>query len=104
MASKPKRGRTERRAVERALRKAVNVTARLLTEAPGGAPDRALTVSTPSVIDGRARSEPCGHCGGQLDLLSHGADGPVLRVVKLVCRVCHAPRTIWFRLEPVRAN
>ena len=77
---------------------------RLVEAAPGGAADRPLVVNTPAIIDGRARSEPCVHCGGELDLRSHAAEGPVLRVAKLVCRLCHAPRAIWFRIEAVQAN
>ncbi|HEY0705331.1 MAG TPA: hypothetical protein VGG33_00950 [Polyangia bacterium] len=104
MAPKPKRGRSERRSAERALRKEVNVRQRLVASAPGGAADRPLTVSSVAVVDGRARSEPCVHCGGELDLRSHQAQGPTLRLVTLICRLCHAPRSIWFRIESTLAN
>ena len=104
MAGKPKRERNDRRAAERTLRKEVNVRQRLISAAPGGGADRPLVVSSASIVEGSARSEPCAHCGGELDLRSHAAEGPTLRVVTLVCRLCHAPRALWFRIEPVRAN
>jgi hypothetical protein len=86
------------------LRKEVNVRQRLTAAAPGGAADRPLVVSSAAVVDGRARSEPCIQCGGELDLRNHSAEGATLRLVTLVCRLCHTPRSIWFRIESTLAN
>jgi hypothetical protein len=102
--AKNKRPRSERRQAERALRKDMGARQRLIVAGPGGARDRPLVVVSASVIDGQARSVPCIQCGGQLDLLHHGAEGSSLRLVKLICRLCHAPREIWFRIEVPQAN
>jgi hypothetical protein len=100
---KKKRPRSQRRDTERALRKEVGVRQRLVAAGPGGAPDRPLVVASASVIEGQARSIPCIQCGGQLDLQQHAAAAG-LRQVKLICRLCHAPREIWFRIEAAAAN
>jgi hypothetical protein len=99
-----KRARTARREADRTLRKDVKTRQRLVEAAPGGAADRPLTVRSTSVIEVEARSLPCVQCGGELDLRQHAASGPLLRVVKLVCRICHTPREVWFRVEPALAN
>jgi hypothetical protein len=99
---KPKRSRTERREAERALRKDVVARERLAASAPGGAPDRPLVVTTASVIESMARSTPCVQCAGELELRDHAAPaeaGGKLRRVRLTCRLCHAPREIWFKIE-----
>jgi hypothetical protein len=93
------RKRTERRAVERALRKGVVKRERLSTAAPGGAPERALVVTSAAVIESQARATPCPQCGGELELQAHQAEADHLRVVRLQCRLCHAPRALWFRIE-----
>jgi hypothetical protein len=100
-----KRPRTDRRRSERALRKQVGARERLAAAAPGGARDRPIAVASASVIDGKARSTPCVQCGGELDVLGDAAPpdgGGTLRVVRLVCRRCHAPRQMWFRIEASR--
>jgi hypothetical protein len=101
--AKPKRSRTERREAERALRKEVVARERLAAAAPGGAADRPLVVATVSVIESMARSTPCIQCGGELELRDHAAPasaGGKLRRCRLVCRLCHAPRELWFSIEP----
>ena len=100
--AKPKRSRTERRAAERALRRDVVGRERLAQAGPGGARDRAIVVASVSVIESLARSTPCVQCGGELELRDHAAPadgGGKLRRVTAVCRVCHAPRELWFRVE-----
>jgi hypothetical protein len=99
---RPKRTRTERREAERALRREVVARERLAASAPGGARDRPITVVSASVIESIARSTPCVQCGGELSLRDHAAppDGQGrLRVCRLTCRVCHAPRELWFSIE-----
>jgi len=101
-----KRPRSERRELERTLRKQVGQRQKLVAAGPGGGADRPLPVRSASVIEAQARATPCIQCGGELELQSHAAEpGPSdVRVVRLTCRLCHAPRAIWFRIEPSRAN
>jgi hypothetical protein len=97
------RPRTERRERERELRKSVREREKLAAAAPGGAPANPLVVASASVIEGTARSTPCVQCGSELILGDHTAEtfqGQSLRLVRLVCRLCHAPRALWFRLQP----
>jgi hypothetical protein len=96
---KSRRPRTQRRQAERALRKDVASRQQLAASGPGGAADRPLVVPSASVIEGRARSIPCIQCGGELDLRQHRAEGAALRKLELVCRLCHAPRHLWFKIE-----
>jgi hypothetical protein len=99
---KPKRSRTERREAERALRKDVVGRERLVAAAPGGARDRPISVASVSVIESMARSTPCVQCAGELELRDHAAPadgGGKLRRLALICRVCHTPREIWFKVE-----
>jgi hypothetical protein len=103
---KPKRPRSERREADRALRKEIAAREKLASGAPGGALGHPLVVASAAVIDGRARSTPCPQCGGELDLQRHDA-GPGqgdVRVVRLTCRLCHTPRTLYFRIEAPRDN
>jgi hypothetical protein len=107
MSRKPKRSRVERREQERASSKGVRAREKLAARAPGGAPAHALTVSSASVVEVRARSIPCVQCGGALDIEAHDAEahaGGLLRVVTAVCRLCHTRRRIWFRIEAPRTN
>jgi hypothetical protein len=100
--ARPKRSRTERREAERVLRKEVVVREKLAATAPGGARDRPLVVVSASVIESMARSTPCVQCGGELSLQDHAApaDGQGrLRVCRMICRLCHAPRELWFTVE-----
>lgn len=100
--AKPKRSRTERRQAERALRKDVVSRERLAAAAPGGARDRPIVVASASVIDSMARSTPCVQCAGALELRAHDAPadaGGKLRLCRLICRLCHVPRELWFRVE-----
>lgn len=74
---------------------------RLAALEPGGSPERPVDVSTPAVIEGRARSTPCVQCGGELSIEDHAVHADAhhsLRVVRARCRACHAPRALYFRL------
>jgi hypothetical protein len=96
-----RRARTVRREAARTLTKEVRAREKLATAGPGGAADRPIGVVSASVVELRARESPCVQCAGTMDLVRHQAapGAPDLRVVHLVCRLCHAPRTLWFRLE-----
>ena len=80
---------------------------RLARQLPGGTPESPIDVATPAVAEIKARGTPCPQCGGELELRGDSADTTprgALRELRLVCRLCHAPRTLWFRLTPPAAN
>ena len=89
------------------MRKAVHVTERLARQLPGATPDTPIDVPAPAVADIKARATPCPQCGGALEPRgdrAHPTPRGVLRELRLTCRLCHAPRTLWFRLSPPAAN
>src|SRR5262245_7112719 len=103
MAPKKPRPRAERRLLARALRKEVREREDLVRLAPGGAPDRPITLETSALVEATARSLGCHQCAGELTVEEHAAEscGPeLLRRVRGVCRRCGAVRTAWFRLLP----
>jgi hypothetical protein len=105
--ARPPRARRERREHERTLRKAVRVTERLAGQLPGATPEAPIDVASPAVAEIKARATPCPQCGGELELRGDRAETSprgVLRELRLACRLCHAPRTLWFRLAPSAAN
>ena len=98
------RKRTARRQAERGLRKDVRQTEKLAAAAPGGSLATAVVVTTPAVIDPHVRSARCPQCGGEFDVRTDRAEGPHVRAVNVICRQCHAPRELWFRIEAPLAN
>ena len=99
MAGQRERGRTKRREDERAARKLVRERDKLAAALPGGAPEHPLAVASAAVIETMARANTCVQCGSTLDLRGDRAQSTargVLRALDLVCRVCHAPRTLWY--------
>jgi hypothetical protein len=104
---RPPRARRAKREQTRALRKQVRDTEALATKLPGASPEHPVDVTSASVVEGAARATLCIQCGGELeprgDRASSTARG-VLRELALVCRRCHAPRTLWFRITPPPAN
>jgi hypothetical protein len=103
MAKKPPRPRSERRAQDRRLRQQVRATEMLARTLPGGSRASPIDVATASVVELRARDTPCVQCGGALELTGDRAESTprgVLRELALVCRLCHAPRRLWFRITP----
>jgi hypothetical protein len=107
LSDRPKRARTARREQQRQLRKDVQRRERAAGEAPGGSPEHPLAVSSASVIEVRARATPCPQCQGTLDIEGHDAGveaGELLRAVRVICRLCHARRKLWFRVDPPLAN
>jgi hypothetical protein len=101
-----RRPRSIRRSQERDLRKEVRAREKLASLGPGGGRDRPYVISTASLVEPTARSIPCIQCGGTLDLTGHAAapDAPLLRIARMVCRLCHSPREIWFRIEAAGPN
>jgi hypothetical protein len=102
--SRPRKARREQ---ERELRKDVARAERATRALPGGAPDHPVDVSSAAVIEPRARAATCVRCGGELELRRDRASSTprgILREIELACRLCHAPRTLWFRVCPSRVN
>lgn len=107
MSTRPKRPRAHQREKRRELTKLADKLDRLVHESAGGSPERAVEVSSASVIEVKARALRCGRCEGELLLVAHEAEfrnGVQLRRVDLQCRSCFAPRRAWFRLGPPPAN
>jgi hypothetical protein len=99
--------RGQRRAAERAAVSRAKDRVKLAQLSPGGAAERPLSVESASVIDGAARDTPCAVCEAELELKEHDAvvvDEVRLRRVSLVCRECHTPRELWFRIVPRAPN
>ena len=104
---RPPRPRRERRARDRALRKEVHRTEALAAQLPGASPEHPIDVASASVVETLARDTPCVQCGGELEPRGERATSTargVLRAIAVTCRRCHAPRTLWFRIAPPRAN
>jgi hypothetical protein len=89
------------------LRATVRRIERMAGELPGATAERAIEVGSSSVVELKARATPCLQCAGQLDLKGDRAESTargVLRAIELVCRQCHAPRTMWFRIAAPGPN
>jgi hypothetical protein len=105
--ARPPRPRRERRERERGLRKDVRATERLARQLPGATPEAPIDVAAPAVAEIKARATPCPQCGGELELRNDRAESTprgVLRELRLVCRLCKTPRSLWFRTPPSAAN
>jgi hypothetical protein len=77
---------------------------RLATLSPGGSPARTIAVTSASVIEARAATLPCPHCGGFYRILEHTRPRPGLRKVDVQCRHCSRPRALWFRIAEPALN
>ena len=96
-----KRKRAVRRAEDRAQGKFAKDLEKIAAHAPGGSPDRAIEIASPSEVEVRARATPCPICRAELRVDEHAAEtigGARLRVAKVTCTFCHAGRSIYFRL------
>lgn len=101
------RPRKARREQDRELRKEIARIERAARELPGGAADHPIDVASAAVVELKARAAPCLRCGGELELRhDRAASTPrgILREIELTCRLCHAPRTLWFRVAPQVVN
>jgi hypothetical protein len=100
--SRPPRARRQQREQQRALRKTVRQLERLASELPGGSPERPIDVASASVIETKARAIRCVQCDAiEMELRGDHASSTargVLRELAMVCRQCHAPRAVWFRV------
>jgi hypothetical protein len=105
--SRAPRPRRKRREQDRELRKQVARTETLAARLPGGSPQSPIDVTSAAVVEVKARATPCVQCGGPLELRGDRATSTtrgVLREIALVCRTCHAPRTLWFRVAATTPN
>ncbi|HEX3904135.1 MAG TPA: hypothetical protein VH853_14950 [Polyangia bacterium] len=99
---RPPRPRRQQREQQRALRKTVRQIERLAGELPGGSAERPLDVTSASVVETRARATECIQCDAvEMEIRGDRATSTargVLREVAMVCRRCHAGRTVWVRV------
>jgi hypothetical protein len=92
------RRRTERRALERDVKKQIERRDKLAALSPGGAPERPITVVTAAVIEPTARASRCARCDGGVRVEEHTVRGD-LRVVAVRCVECGSARELYFRIE-----
>jgi len=107
MAKKSSRPRTERRERERALKKGVRNTERMAHALPGGSRATAIELPASGLVELAVRDARCPQCNGALDLRGDRAESTargIVREVDAICRLCHAPRRLWFRLAAKLAN
>src|SRR5450631_775454 len=99
---RPPRPRRQQREQQRVLRKSVRQVERLAAELPGGSPERPIDITSASVVETKARAIQCVQCDAlEMELRGDRATSTargVLRELAMVCRQCHAPRAIWFRV------
>jgi hypothetical protein len=102
-----KRKRTLLRAEDRAREKLSRDLEKLALLAPGGAPERAIAITSPAEVEVLARSTPCPICHGELRIEEHTAEtvaGARVRVARVACVVCRRKRAIYFRLAGAMVN
>ncbi len=107
MSAKKPSARAVRRAQARAVEKLGTQREKLFRLEAGGAPDHPLVVESASQVEVHARSLRCVRCDGSYRVDEHLAQtlrGERLRVAKLVCLVCGARRSVYFRIAPARVN
>jgi hypothetical protein len=94
-----KRSRTERRELERELKKRIRDKEKLFLLEPGGSEERPLEVSSAAVIEVRVEAMPCVQCEvAQYRIREHVSVAAGLRRLDVICRNCGAPRSLWFRI------
>lgn len=72
---------------------------------PGGTPESAIEIETPSVVEAHAGRTHCSRCEGAVEVEEHAVEehaGERLRVARVRCRSCGHERRLYFRL--VRLN
>jgi hypothetical protein len=102
-----KRKRTLRREDERAAQKLARDLEKLAAHAPGGSPERAVEITSPSEVEVQARATPCPICRAELRVEEHTAEtigGVRLRVAKVVCTMCGRRRALYYRLAGAMLN
>jgi hypothetical protein len=111
--AKKTRPRTQRREAERTLTKLQVARDQLFRLEAGGSPERPFNVVSAAVIETQAESIPCPRCDGKLDVVEHiavtmphgtAASTTRLREVRLRCRQCGTPRSVWFHINDIGPN
>jgi hypothetical protein len=95
------RKRTERRALDREVKKDLERRDKLATLEPGGAPDRPIEVASASLVEPVAKGLHCARCSAELRVDDHAARtvaGTPLRIVSLTCTSCGARRTVYVKI------
>jgi hypothetical protein len=92
-----KRGRSDRRRLERDAKKLADAREKLAKLSEGGAPERPIDVESASVVEARAAALGCARCGGEVRILEHEAVSG-LRRVRARCKQCSAVREVWLRI------
>jgi hypothetical protein len=98
---RPQRTRTLRRAVGRASDKLASQRDRLFLLEPGGAPERPIEISSPALVEPKARGLSCPRCEVPFHVEAHRAPtafGVRLREAQVYCPRCGVRRSLWFRL------
>ncbi len=110
VVSRGKRGtrpRTLRREAQRAGERRKLEADRLWRLQAGGSPELPMEVATASLVEPRARSLTCPHCGVGLRLEEHVVThfaGKLLREARLSCPRCGGHRSAWFRIVHAAPN
>jgi len=105
--AKPKRKRAARRESERETQKLARDLERIFSLEPGAKPERPIVIDSPSEVEVRARALPCPLCRGELRIEEHTAEtigSARLRVARMICAQCRAPRALYFQLASERLN
>lgn len=90
------------RKLSRSDQKIADAREKLAALEPGGMPDRPIEIESASLVEVRAESMPCARCSERLECKEHVAeevDGVSLRVARMRCRSCGAPRDVYFRIQ-----
>lgn len=106
-AKRPQRPNTAKRAADRDTVRLAKDLERLDALAEGASPARAIEIVSPSEVEVRAESVPCPICAGRLRIDAHDAetiDGLRLRIARMRCETCRAPRVRYFRIGAALPN
>ena len=102
-----KKSRPERRSRARQTAKDLRDRQRLALLEPGGTPERPIEVVTASLVEPKARAQPCVACGRTVRVDDHTAetiDGHPLRLAHTACPTCGLTRRVYFAIHPDLAN
>ena len=99
-----KRERTERREREREATKLVRAKEKLAKLERGGTPEHPSEVASSAVIEVRIHGMQCPQCAGRYQIIDHRSAGQGIRPVDVKCKICGAPRTLWFRIVSDEPN
>jgi hypothetical protein len=90
------------RKLSRSDQKIADARVKLAALQEGGAPERPIVIESASLVEVRAESLLCPRCSERLECKEHLAeeiDGVSLRVARMQCRACAAPRVVYFRIQ-----